>query len=130
MNDYQKFRAEYPPGKGAELRIVWEAWNELTDFDHEKVLEGLRVWKRSEQWNKDPGGRYIPTALNFLRRELWKSPPGDVRRTTQVGSDSTQVVQNRVPVRNRIDHHIPNFDSEAYRRKAQDPANYVYVSRN
>ena len=103
------FCDEYP--LEADTRENWMVWREIPDFDREAVLEGLRIWKNSDDW-ADP--RYIPNAVNFLRREQWKKKP--------------RSYQNRTTPR-RPGEHIPNYDSDAYRRKAQDPGNYVYHKR-
>ena len=38
------------------------------------MLESLRQWKQSEQWNKDDG-KYIPYLGNWLLRGTWTEKP-------------------------------------------------------
>ena len=40
-----------------------------------RILDALGQWEDSEAWKRQ-GGRYIPTAANFLKREYWlRKPP-------------------------------------------------------
>lgn len=106
---WAEFVAEYP--LAANTREAWLEWDQIPPFDRDAVLEGLRKWKKSKAWTEN-GGRFIPTAANFLRKEIWKQTPWDQRKTG-----------------NGIDRHPPSFDSELYRKKAQDPENYIYKRR-
>jgi len=38
------------------------------------VLEGLRRWIASEEWQQD-GGKFIPSPVTFLRDRRWKDYP-------------------------------------------------------
>ena len=39
-----------------------------------RILDTLTQWENSEGW-KQEGGRYIPSAANFLKREYWQRKP-------------------------------------------------------
>ena len=45
-----------------------------------RILDALGQWEDSEAWKRQ-GGRYIPTAANFLKREYWlRKPPEPVEQ--------------------------------------------------
>ena len=75
-------------------RVFWEIWNSYPQ-EHTgnaesaykafaqvatspeagaEMLENLRLWKQSEQWNKD-GGKYIPYLVNWILRGTWQTKP-------------------------------------------------------
>ena len=39
-----------------------------------QILDGLKAWKKTAQWKQD-GGRFVPTAANFLKRGYWNVKP-------------------------------------------------------
>ena len=45
-----------------------------TETDAHSMLTNLRLWKQSEQWNKD-GGQFIPQLVNWISRGVWKTTP-------------------------------------------------------
>lgn len=113
MRDTQwaEFVSEYPIEAGT--RETWDAWNDIPEEDRKKVLEGLQLWKRSEQWAKE-GGKFIPYAKNFLVRELWRQKPPEMRKA-----------KIHIPG----NHGCPSYDSEAFERKARDPNTLIYKKR-
>jgi hypothetical protein len=50
----------------------------------EKVLEGLRRWKRSEQWTKEDG-RFVPLPGTWLRGWQWRDLPKGMRAEAPEG---------------------------------------------
>ena len=40
----------------------------------QQILAGLATWKKSARWQMD-GGRFVPTAANFLKRGYWNVKP-------------------------------------------------------
>lgn len=55
---------------------AWEAWKTLKPDGEtaQRIMTGLEIWKKSEQW-QDDGGRYIPGAAKFLAQRYWDCPP-------------------------------------------------------
>lgn len=41
-----------------------------------RILDALGKWEDSESWKRE-GGRYIPSAANFIKREYWLREPTD-----------------------------------------------------
>ena len=73
---FTDFWKNYPAGKGGDREEAWKAWKELAPSTAVawRILDGLKDWVSSEQWEED-GGRYIPGAAKFLREKRWLSPP-------------------------------------------------------
>ena len=118
------FVDEYP--LEADTRETWMVWREIPDFDREAVLDGLRIWKDSEDWADK---RYIPNAVNFLRRELWKQKPRSFQESKQPFDpfeDEKPLSQEELFRR----RHITSRDAYYMYLKAQDPNNYVYTPRS
>ena len=51
-----------------------ECWEALDPGDLSAVIQGLHLWRESANWQQD-GGRYIPTAANWLKNGLWRDKP-------------------------------------------------------
>lgn len=120
---YRQFLSEYPIE--ADNRETWYAWDAIPPFDRDAVLEGLRTWKRSEDWS-DP--RFIPNAANFLRRELWKQTPRSLiheRKPFDQEAEEKPLSQEELFRR----RHIGTAASYHYYMKAQSPENYIYKRR-
>ena len=62
---FEEFWEAYP--KKFALEKARAAWEQVVQDEAtaERVMQGLEVWKASEQW-KESGGRYIPKAFVFL----------------------------------------------------------------
>lgn len=62
---FEEFWEAYP--KKFALEKARAAWEQVVQDEAtaERVMQGLEVWKSSEQW-KEAGGRYIPKAFVFL----------------------------------------------------------------
>ena len=64
-----------------------------------RILDALGQWEDSEAWKRQ-GGRYIPSAANFLKREYWlRKPPEPVEQGgngNQVRPRAATVAQQRV----------------------------------
>lgn len=67
--DFEKFWETYPKKVGKKDAL--KAWKQIKNPDIDEILEGLKNWQKSKQWNDD-GGRYIPYPATFLRAERWK----------------------------------------------------------
>lgn len=70
--DFLRFWAAYPSGKGGQLE-TWAAWQALA-ADPAAIMKGLQGWLRSENWQRE-AGRYVPNPVKFLREQRWQSPP-------------------------------------------------------
>jgi hypothetical protein len=57
-------------GKGRAMQY----WSKLKPQEEEKALLGLKMWKQTEQWNRDDG-KYIPYASTFLVQRRWEDEP-------------------------------------------------------
>lgn len=120
---WAEFVAEYP--LAANTREAWLEWDQIPPFDRDAVLEGLRTWKRSEDWS-DP--RFIPNAANFLRRELWKQTPRSLiheRKPFDPEAEEKPLSQEELFRR----RHIGTAASYHFYMKAQSPENYIYKRR-
>lgn len=74
------FCSEYPSVVNqAAVKRVWESMNLDSEFND--IMDGLRKWKESEQWEDK---RYIPYAENFLAKQRWKSPPAQTDRLSHL----------------------------------------------
>lgn len=112
---FREFVDSYPkPVNEYEAYRVWVSLNMDAEL-FAKLMAGLSDWKRSEQWTKN-NGQYITNAITFLRERRWETRP-----------PQEQKVQQKV---SNIDHHVANYDSQAYRDRANSIENYQYKKRN
>lgn len=114
---WKQFCDEYPTE--ANTRETWYEWREIPDPLRGNVLAGLRRWKYSEEW-KEEGGRYIPNAVNFLRREMWKQTPRAYREPYIPGEPTRKPTQEEIFER----HHIHTEGSYHMYLRAQEIDNY------
>ena len=112
-NQWREFLAEYP--LEADTRETWNEWREIPAPIREKVLEGLRRWKTSDEWRED-GGRFIPTAANFLRKEIWKTRPRNYRAAFNPEGPARVLTQEEMFER----HHIHSADAFHMWKRAQE----------
>ena len=71
-NSFEAFFSAYPrQSYEDEARVAWAS---LDPDDLPTVLASLERWKGSENWVQE-GGRFIPTAANWLRHGLWRDTP-------------------------------------------------------
>lgn len=114
---FREFVDSYPkPVNEYEAYRVWVSLSMNADL-FAKLMMGLADWKRSEQWTKN-NGQYITNAVTFLRERRWETRPPQEQKPVQQKKVST------------IDHHVANYDSQAYRNRANSAENYVYKKRN
>lgn len=124
QNLWQMFKAEYPAGKGADADYAWQVWRQLLPDEKQAALDGLRLWKASDEW-KDR--RYIPSAGNFLARQKWKEiPEGETAEPFNPFEDEKPLSQEELFRR----RHITSRDAYYMYLRAQDPNNYVYKPRS
>lgn len=66
----------YPEGRAGNTVAAEDAFRQVvcTLEDCELMVENLRVWKQSEQWNKEDG-KYIPYLCNWILRGAWREKP-------------------------------------------------------
>lgn len=114
---FREFVDSYPkPVNEYEAYRVWVSLNMNAEL-FAKLMAGLSDWKKSEQWTKN-NGQYITNAITFLRERRWETRPPQEQKPVQ---------QKRV---NTIDHHIANYDTNAYRGRANSAENYVYRKKS
>ena len=64
----------YPRKVGkAKATVLWKKLSSRPELQ-KNALHGLKLWKQSEQWNRDDG-KYIPYCSTFLAREQWADEP-------------------------------------------------------
>lgn len=62
----------YPPEKLGNLEEAYDAFRQTAGDG--RILENLRLWKQSEQWEKEDG-KYIPYLVNWIARGAWQRKP-------------------------------------------------------
>ena len=68
---FSKFWAEYPRKEAKQNAIkAWKKINPDSELS-EKIMEGLKKWKESDDWSRD-GGRYIPHPASWLNGRRWE----------------------------------------------------------
>lgn len=67
---------EYPEDRRGNRESAYQAYIQVVDNPETAslLMDSLRTWKQSEQWNKD-GGKYTPYLVNWLLRMTWKTKP-------------------------------------------------------
>ena len=111
-NYWQIFLSEYPEGKGADTMQAREAWRNLFPDDKPKVIEGLRAWNRSKDWQER---RYIPNAENFIKTEKWKFYPNDFESPFKPDEEQKPLTQEELFQK----RHIGTQESYFFYQKAQ-----------
>lgn len=68
------FWEQYPNKLDYEDALV--QWQQVAPDETvaEDILAGLKPWVKTPQWQQD-GGRFVPTAANFLKRGYWRVQP-------------------------------------------------------
>ena len=49
-------------------------WRKMKDEEKDAAVDGLRLWRQTEQWQRDDG-KYIPYASTFLKQKRWADEP-------------------------------------------------------
>ena len=65
---------EYPDSRKGNKESAYQAYIQVCPDSALSMLESLRQWKQSEQWNKDDG-KYIPYLVNWIMRGTWTEKP-------------------------------------------------------
>lgn len=71
---FDEFWKEYPSCKRKVNKTgCKKAYLNITKLkqEHETIMEGLRLWKKDEEWEKY-GGQYIPAPLVFIHQRKWE----------------------------------------------------------
>ena len=67
--DFNAFWSEYP--KKVKKPDAVKAWKKLPpSVRPSDVIDGVKRWKKSEQWTRD-GGRFIPNPATWLNNQQW-----------------------------------------------------------
>ncbi len=61
------------PRKVGKTKAV-KAWIAMNSLEKANAIVGLRLWKKTEQWNRD-SGKYVPYASTFLAQRRWEDEP-------------------------------------------------------
>jgi DNA replication protein DnaC len=72
MNYFEVFWREYPRKVG-RLKAL-KLWLKLSSTERKAVMEGLGLWKQTDQWQSN-GGMFIPYASTFLAQRRWEDEP-------------------------------------------------------
>ncbi len=68
--DFAVFWSEYP--NRVKKQDALKAWRQVyLPEEMPGIMEGLKRWKRSDQWTRD-GGRYVPYPATWLRARQWE----------------------------------------------------------
>lgn len=87
-----------------------------------RILDALGQWEDSEAWKRQ-GGRYIPTAANFLKREYWlRKPPEPKARAEDGGKQSCPMTARQAEAKERGNwaKHILAFDEAVRNGDVED----------
>ncbi len=76
---FEQFFDAYPVARRGGRREAEDEWTALVGTGAlpglSRLLDALARWEDSQAW-KQGGGRFVPTAANFLKREYWlRTPP-------------------------------------------------------
>ncbi len=74
QTDFLSFWDKYPNKLDREEALA--EWQQVATDETvaNQILDGLQAWKKTAQWKQD-GGRFVPTAANFLKRGYWNVKP-------------------------------------------------------
>lgn len=73
---FREIQKSYPDGKAGNTKAAEAAFRQVISTMDDCLLmaENLKLWKQSEQWNKDDG-KYIPYLCNWILRGTWREQP-------------------------------------------------------
>ena len=74
IDQFEMVWMEYPDSRKGNKESAYQAYIQVCPDSALSMLESLRQWKQSEQWNKDDG-KYIPYLVNWLLRGTWTEKP-------------------------------------------------------
>lgn len=86
-----------------------------------RILDALGQWEDSEAWKRQ-GGRYIPSAANFLKREYWlrKPPEREIQSAGPSGGRPMTARQAEAKERGDWAKHILAFDEAVRNGDVED----------
>jgi len=91
---FSEFWKEYP--RGDEKEEAAKVWAKIEPEEHPSIMAGLRLWKRSKQWQKD-GGEFVVFAVRFLKRKKWRDTPIDLQPTEAGQGQEREMVKKLLP---------------------------------
>lgn len=67
----------YPQDRIGNQAAAYEAFCQAVTEEAmgAQMVENLRLWTQSEQWDKD-GGQYVPYLVNWILKKTWATRPG------------------------------------------------------
>jgi hypothetical protein len=72
MISFDEFWKQYPRRVGRKL--AERKWRQMSDLEHSLAIEAVKLWKLTEQWQRD-GGKFIPYGSTFLNQARWLDEP-------------------------------------------------------
>lgn len=74
IDQFEMVWREYPDSRKGNKESAYQAYIQVCPDSALSMLESLRQWKQSEQWDKDDG-KYIPYLVNWIMRGTWMDKP-------------------------------------------------------
>lgn len=100
LEDWDKFRAEYPIQLGMDGAFLWWCQYVRTPEAAAEILEGLARWKASDHWSR---GVSIFNADTFLAKKKFKADPPPMKKP--VGSGRVAQIEQARQLRSRYASH-------------------------
>lgn len=70
---FDRFWAEFPPKRKRDKSKCRQKWKrKKLEREADAVLNGLAVWKRSDEWTRQ-NGEFVPMPATWLNNERWQS---------------------------------------------------------
>ena len=97
-DSFDQFWKEYP--KKVAKQSALKAWKKINPDDElfRKIMDGLKRWKDSGEWDRD-GGQYIPYPASWLNGSRWEDE-----------------ISKKVPVQEKLPAKLPaqNYEQRDY----------------
>lgn len=74
VEQFEMVWREYPDSRKGNKESAYQAYIQVCQDSALSMLDSLRQWKQSEQWDKDDG-KYIPYLVNWILRGIWMEKP-------------------------------------------------------
>lgn len=93
-DSFNLFWEEYP--RKEKKKDTAKVWAKIEPEEHPRIMAGLRLWKKSRQWQEDRG-KYIFLPTSFLNGERWTETPIDLQPTEAGQGKEHEMVRAKVP---------------------------------
>lgn len=81
---FADFWQAYPRKTGKGNAIKWWKKRKPSKETQRKIMDGIKRYQQSDQWNKD-GGRFIPHPTTWLNGGCWEDDPNSVGQSGSGG---------------------------------------------